>query len=174
MARPPELPAVIRPLERRDVAAVASLARVIWLAHYSTIISREQIEYMLADRFTPQRLQTYLARDERWMDVMELDGALVGYCSYARTRTPGELKLEQLYLSLDFHARGLGQHMLAHVDNRARQLGCTSIVLQVNKHNEKAIRAYRRAGYSLREEVVIDIGSGFVMDDYIMTKQLEP
>lgn len=45
-------------------------------------------------------------------------------------------------------------------------------MLQVNKRNEKAIRVYRGAGYGVREEVVVDIGSGFVMDDYIMEKRL--
>lgn len=163
---------VIRPLETRDFPAVADLARRIWLAHYATIITREQIEYMLGDRFTPQNLQAYLARDTRWMDVMERQDVLAGYCSYARTPLAHELKLEQLYLLPELHGRGLGRRMLVHVEDQARRLGCSSIMLQVNKRNDKAIRTYRRADYQVREEIVVDIGRGFVMDDYVMAKRL--
>lgn len=35
-----------------------------------------------------------------------------------------------------------------------------------------AIAAYRKYGFTVREEVVQDIGGGFVMDDYIMEKPL--
>jgi len=46
-------------------------------------------------------------------------------------------------------------------------------VLGVNRFNEKAIRAYRRNGFAIREELKTDIGGGFVMDDFIMEKGLE-
>jgi ribosomal protein S18 acetylase RimI-like enzyme len=46
------------------------------------------------------------------------------------------------------------------------------LILQVNKRNEKAIKLYRRAGFAVREEIVVDIGGGFVMDDYVMEKRL--
>jgi ribosomal protein S18 acetylase RimI-like enzyme len=46
------------------------------------------------------------------------------------------------------------------------------VVLGVNKSNEKALRAYRRNGYAVREAVKKDIGGGFFMDDFIMEKVL--
>jgi ribosomal protein S18 acetylase RimI-like enzyme len=42
------------------------------------------------------------------------------------------------------------------------------IVLNVNKRNEKAIKAYTRFGFEIIESKIIDFGNGFVMDDYIM------
>jgi len=165
--------ATIRPLEPRDFATVAALARTIWLAHYTTMITQAQIEYMLGGRFAPENLRRYLGAHDRWMDVLEAAHGLIGYCSYALTPAPGELKLEQLYLLPDLHGRGLGKRMLDHVERRAAELGCRVLVLQVNKRNEKAIKAYRRAAFSVREEVVVDIGQGYVMDDYIMEKRLD-
>jgi len=46
------------------------------------------------------------------------------------------------------------------------------VVLAVNKKNAKAIAAYRKHGFAIRESAVTDIGSGFVMDDYVMAKEV--
>ncbi len=42
--------------------------------------------------------------------------------------------------------------------------------LQVNKRNTDAIGFYRSAGFEVIREAVMDIGGGFVMDDYLMAK----
>ena len=163
---------VLSPLARTDFETVAVLAREIWLAHYSTIITTEQIEYMLRGRFTAANLERYLDSPDRWMHVLRRDGRAIGYCSYAKTDQPRELKLEQLYLLPSLHCQGLGRVMLDQVEEHARRLGCDLLMLQVNKQNTVALNVYRRTGFTLREEVVVDIGNGFVMDDYIMEKRL--
>jgi diamine N-acetyltransferase len=167
----------IEPLRSMDFEPLAELAKSIWLAHYITIITREQIDYMLDGRFTADNLRRYLDANDRWMDVLRLDDRQVGYCSYALTGGPdpanSEMKLEQLYLLPELHGRGLGKAMLDHVEQRAIQQCCNTLMLQVNKRNEKAIRVYDRAGFKVREEVVVEIGNGFVMDDFIMAKQLQ-
>jgi ribosomal protein S18 acetylase RimI-like enzyme len=62
--------------------------------------------------------------------------------------------------------------LLRHVIEAVRGRGFFSLALNVNKQNAAAIAAYRRNGFSVREEMVIDIGGGFVMDDYIMALQI--
>ena len=42
--------------------------------------------------------------------------------------------------------------------------------LTVNTGNELGIRAYRGKGFETIEAVETDIGSGYIMDDYIMEK----
>jgi ribosomal protein S18 acetylase RimI-like enzyme len=163
----------LRPLEERDFDTVTALARTIWLAHYSTIVTTEQIEYMLGGRFAPENLRRYVRADERWMDVLLVQGEIVGYCSHALTDEPNEMKLEQIYLLPRLHGRGLGRKMLEHVERHSLEKRRTLLMLQVNKRNHKAIRMYRRAGFTVREEIVLDIGNGFVMDDYVMEKRLE-
>ena len=162
------------PLAPSDFAVIAALAREIWLAHYTSIISTEQIEYMLDGRFTPANLQRYIDAPDRWMYVLRLEHAPVGYCSYALTNQPREMKLEQLYLRPALHGRGLGRYMLEHVYREARERTCDTLILQVNKHNTTAIDVYRRSGFEVREEIVLDIGQGYVMDDFIMQKRIDP
>jgi ribosomal protein S18 acetylase RimI-like enzyme len=164
-------PSALAPLQRSDFETVAALARRIWLAHYISIISKEQIEFMLAGRFTPDNLARYVDSNERWFDVLRMDGAIVGYCSHA-LQGVNEVKLEQLYLLPELHGLGLGKRMMVHVEAHVRELGRDTLVLQVNKGNTKAASVYLRAGFEVREEVCIDIGAGYVMDDFIMQKRL--
>ena len=56
-----------------------------------------------------------------------------------------------------------------HVVDCARSNGSEKVYLTVNKHNATAIRAYERAGFVRTDSKVFDIGSGYVMDDYIYT-----
>lgn len=155
-----------------DFEIVARLAETIWRSHYATMISREQIEYMLAERYTPDKLRQYINSANRRLDLLRLAGKPIGYCSYARTALPDEMKLEQLYLLQEHRGKGLGGYMLRHVEAQARKHGCGALALQVNKSNVDSIAVYRKAGFLVREEAAFDIGNGFVMDDYVMAKML--
>jgi ribosomal protein S18 acetylase RimI-like enzyme len=46
------------------------------------------------------------------------------------------------------------------------------LYLQVNKGNTASIAFYRRAGFEVTDSVKVDIGHGYVMDDFVMSKQL--
>ncbi len=58
------------------------------------------------------------------------------------------------------------------MEREVRAGGARRLILSVNKRNIRAIAAYRRNGFIIAESVVTDIGGGFVMDDYVMTKEL--
>ena len=62
--------------------------------------------------------------------------------------------------------------MLDQVAMRAKEAGFSKLRLNVNKYNDKAIRAYRRNNFTTVEAVKIDIGGGFYMDDFVMEKEL--
>lgn len=44
----------IHALDEQDIPALIELARAIWYAHYPSIITVEQIEYMLGQRYSPK------------------------------------------------------------------------------------------------------------------------
>lgn len=164
--------ASLHAMTETDFETVGRLGETIWRSHYPKMISTAQIDYMLAERYTPDNLRRYLNADDRWLELLRLAGKPVGYCSYARTPTPGEMKLEQLYLLQECQGKGLGGLMLRHVEAQARGLGLGVLMLQVNKRNVDSIAIYRKAGFAVREEATFDIGNGYVMDDYVMEKVL--
>jgi len=160
----------IVPLAEADVAEVIELAGVIWRHHYPGIISMEQIEYMLAQRYTPAIIRAQLQSADAWWDKAELDGGIIGFAQYELYGR--SMKLDKLYLHQDSQRRGYGGIMLAHVEEQARSRGCGEVRLNVNKYNVKSIAAYRKNGYEVAQTVVVDIGHGYVMDDYVMEKKL--
>jgi ribosomal protein S18 acetylase RimI-like enzyme len=162
----------IRALEPHEAEAVGRLAREIWLAHYAAIISGEQIEYMLAQRYRPDVIRAELATGEVFWDVLRAGGAMAGFSSYFPSGNPGEMKLDKLYVRPSCQRRGYGGLLIVRAAQVARERGCTRLVLQVNKRNAAAIAAYRKHGFRVVDSVVKDIGGGFVMDDYIMALEL--
>ena len=55
---------------------------------------------------------------------------------------------------------------------QAKGVNSSDLFLNVNKYNEKAIAFYNKNGFEIVKEEVIDIGNGFVMDDYEFEKKL--
>lgn len=162
----------ISALTPADVDAVAVLARSIWQATYPAIISQEQIDFMLAQRYNTSRLQDELMAPDIWWDQARVEGLLAAFASSLLTSTPGEMKLDKLYVDPQWQCLGFGGELIAHVTRRAIEHGCDTLILAVNKHNERAVNAYRKHGFAIREGVRVEIGNGFVMDDFIMAKPL--
>jgi ribosomal protein S18 acetylase RimI-like enzyme len=158
----------------RDLPAVAELAGVIWRRHYPGIISVEQIEYMLARGYSLAALRRFITEEGAGLDLAYLGERLTGFTAYYRPDDPRELKLDKLYIHHDFRGLGIGRSLIASAEAATIAQHRTTLILNVNKNNVQAIRAYERNGFSVREAMVVDIGGGFVMDDYVMAKQLSP
>lgn len=152
-----------------DFGVVTQLAGEIWRSHYTPIIGKIQVEYMLERRYTHDTLHAYLNSAVRWFDLLRVCELPVGYCSYSLA-APGEMKLEQLYVLQEFRGKGFGRDMLLRVEAKAAAAEIRLVKLQVNKSNHQAISFYRKCGFAVLEESVVDIGDGFVMDDYVMGK----
>ncbi|MEN7430998.1 GNAT family N-acetyltransferase [Chromobacterium sp. TRC.1.1.SA] len=162
----------LRPLTADDFETVALLGAAIWRKHFISMITREQIDYMVSSRYTPEKLSRYLDAPDRWFRLLRVEGRPVGYCSYALSGQDGEMKLEQLYLLEEMRGRGLGGRMMDEAEAAARAMGCATLRLTVNRHNAEAIAVYEKRGFRMRGEVTADIGNGFVMDDYVMAKNV--
>jgi GNAT superfamily N-acetyltransferase len=149
-----------------DIPLLRTLAADIWRRSYREMLTAEQIDYMLAWMYGAETIRAEIAAGI-WWEVIELDGAAIGYLAAERG---ADVKLHKLYLLPEQQGRGFAQRALDRVLELARTWGAARVILNVNKHNARALRAYERAGFSVIEAVVNDIGGGFVMDDFIMAR----
>jgi len=67
--------------------------------------------------------------------------------------------------------KGIGKALINFIANEANERHQKGLILNVNKKN-KAIRFYESIGFTISNEEVIDIGNGYVMDDFVMEKEI--
>jgi GNAT superfamily N-acetyltransferase len=170
-ATQPDRKEIIRATEA-DLPAISDLAGVVWRACYPDIITHAQIDYMLVRMYALDVLRDEIRSQGIHYDRLLVNDKLVGFASYGPAAGPGVVKLHKLYLLPELHGRGLGSRLLQHVEREVCAGGARRLVLSVNKRNAKAIAAYKRNGFVIADSVVTDIGVGFVMDDYVMARDL--
>ncbi len=154
-----------------EAEAVVVLAGRVWRAHYPGIITPAQIEYMLEQRYRPVLVRQFLARGDIWL-AARAEGGLVGF-AHGHPLVEGDYKLDKLYVDLDWQRHGIGGALLRELAARATRLDCARLVLRVNRQNQQAIAAYLKHGFTVATIHLEDIGNGFIMDDYVMTKDLK-
>jgi diamine N-acetyltransferase len=158
----------------QQIDAVAGLAREIWYEYYVALIGRAQVDYMV-DRFQSAEAVVGQLRDgyEYFLiqrGLAEPAARGIGYCA-VQPRPDGSLFLSKLYLLSDARGAGTGRVCMEFIEQLARRRGLNLLWLTVNKGNP-AVKAYERLGFRIAADVVMDIGGGFVMDDYRMEKPL--
>jgi ribosomal protein S18 acetylase RimI-like enzyme len=160
----------IRPAAEADIPLLRDLAQRIWRKCYPGIITPEQIEFMLGWMYSEDEIRRQIAAGIPW-EIAEVDGTPAGYLSWQH-EDDGRVKISKLYLLPQHQRCGLGAQMIERIAASARALGARAIWLQVNKRNARAVGAYRKAGFQIEKEAVFDIGGGFVMDDYLMSRSV--
>ena len=163
----------LHPLTVETIPAAAEVARRIWPRSYAEVLSPEQIDYQLSQRTSEAFFRSYLGDPDRGYDLAVSGDRVIGYCSY-HLASVDELRLDQIYVDPDLHGQGFGQQLLDHVRGIATRRSVQRISLTVNRGNVKAITFYRHRGFSVVDDVVMDIGGGFVMDDHIMVAPVVP
>ena len=160
----------IRPPVECDLDRLCVLARTIWQVTYPALISHAQIDFMLAERYTAERIRDQLNDPEHAWRLAWWADEMAGF-AHARIEA-GACKLDKLYVHPDYQRRGIGGALLHDMKTFPRDRSAKRLWLQVNRGNTAAIAAYQKYGFIMREARVFDIGGGFVMDDYVMEAPL--
>ncbi|KYP14007.1 GNAT family N-acetyltransferase [Flavihumibacter sp. CACIAM 22H1] len=161
---------VIRSADEHDIPTIGYLAHQIWPRVYSSIITDEQIAYMLTLMYSPDVLERQMKKEGIRFIMAEIDQQEVGFASYGKQEA-ATWKLHKLYVLPEMHGKGIGRALLDMVEEEVRTHEGAHLVLNVNKQNN-AVRFYTSMGFEIETEVKLDIGNGFVMDDYIMGKDV--
>jgi GNAT superfamily N-acetyltransferase len=156
---------------KSDIPILQQLAHTIWHHHYPGIISKEQIEYMLSVMYSANQISKEIGSGHKWILILD-EFQPIGFIALYFEVKECKLKLNKLYILPSFHGKGIGQLSLNYSIEEARLINAKQLYLTVNKQNTKAIKAYIKAGFKIDREAVADIGSGYVMDDYIMSKDM--
>lgn len=151
-------------------ALLAELARDTWTPHYTPIIGAEQVSYML-DTFQSEDAIRRDLQNGYTYELALADGVPCGYCA-TRPDSGDVCFLSKLYVLESCRGRGIARTLAAHAEERARQTGASLLRLTCNKRNTGSLAAYSRMGFAITGECVTPIGSGFIMDDFLLEKPI--
>jgi diamine N-acetyltransferase len=152
-----------------DANLIEKLAKPIWLEHYQPIIGEAQVKYMLTKFQSEHAIREQISQGVRYFQVC-FDELLCGYFAVLVKQT-SSLFISKFYLSKASRGKAIGKQMLTYIEELAVSEGCLQLELTVNKQNP-AYDIYLKLGFSNKGPVQFDIGGGYIMDDFLMTKSL--
>jgi diamine N-acetyltransferase len=151
-----------------QVANVARMAHEVWNEYYVPIIGQAQVDYMVARFQTAEAMQSQIDSGYEYFQIRQ-SGESIGYAAVRHDAPETRLFISKLYVLAAHRQSGAGRKTLAFIEQMARDRAATHLWLTVNKGNP-SVRAYERLGFVIAEALVMDIGGGYVMDDYRMEK----
>lgn len=80
--------------------------------------------------------------------------------------------MSKIYVEKSYRRLGIAKEFINMLKELYDNTQFNNIWLTVNKYNKGSIDAYKRLGFEIVDEMVTDIGNGFVMDDYKMSMEL--
>lgn len=155
-----------------DIPAIQEISNKTWPVSYKEIITPEQIQYMLGRMYSTSAIEQSIQDPNQEFWLAEKDGQTIGFCGIEYHCPEAHFtRIHKLYVLPDTHGLGVGKILLERARKEALLRGTTHLHLNVNKYNQ-AVGFYRKQGFSIAFEEVLEIGNGFVMDDFVMTKTL--
>jgi len=148
-----------------EVVNLASLATTIWHEFFVSILSDDQITYMV-DKFLSynaikkQQLEGY----EYYYIMLGTD--ILGFTGFHIEDE--KMFLSKLYLLKQYRGHGYASQAFDYLKQICQRQTLKSMWLTVNKYNKHAIEVYQKTGFTIIRSQVTDIGNNYVMDDYVM------
>jgi GNAT superfamily N-acetyltransferase len=156
----------------KGIQQVATLAHTIWWQHFPPIIGNAQVEYMVNKFQSIDALTQQIAEGWEYYIIRNKHQDL-GYAGLVLDHKTGRVQLSKLYVKQAARGKGAGVRLLKFIEHRYSSQGFQTLWLTVNRFNTDPIKWYKRRGFIIIDEIKMDIGSGFIMDDYILEKTME-
>jgi RimJ/RimL family protein N-acetyltransferase len=154
-----------RKAQLSDISSIRDLAEKSWWHHYPTIISEEQIRYMLRLMYDEAALREQLEKGQDFYLFGKEGNDPEGFISLS-ILDEQEAFLHKFYISPDAQGKGLGAAAFDRLLKENANINC--IRLTVNRQNFKSINFYFKLGFHIERVADFEIGNDFVMNDFVM------
>lgn len=176
-----------------ELVRLEKVAREIWLGYWPPIIGREQTEYMIDNLHSVEKMKSDIENlGYRFWFLKDAEGNCVGYTGGAAEILNGDpahddafnhndvvhkrwnrrFFISKIYLYPEQRGKHYASQVIAFYEDLCRRENLDAMYLTVNVDNELGKRAYLGNGFEVADKHASPIGHGFVMDDYIMAKEI--
>jgi len=150
-----------------EIEIIAYLAHKIWNHHYVPFIGQAQVDYMLDKFQDAEAIQHQIENGYEYFIIYHQENPC-GYLALVPNMDELTMMISKIYVDSNFRGLNLGSRLLDFSIKEAKERCLKLIWLTVNKDNSNSIEWYQKKGFSVIEKIEIDIGNGFIMDDYKM------
>jgi ribosomal protein S18 acetylase RimI-like enzyme len=157
----------IRTADKTDVHVISTLAHAIWPETYGSIMSDDQLKYMLKQMYSEESLKKQIEEKQHQFLLALMNAETVGFASYSHDDKAGLFKIHKLYVHPMLHGHGFGKKLLDRIIKDVKAKGANRLQLNVNRNN-RAINFYEKYGFRKAGEEDIAIGEGYFMNDFVM------
>lgn len=156
---------------KSQLEIIKDLAKAIWPDAYSAILSKEQLEFMMEMMYSLDSLENQLKNNNVFLLVKE-ENEFLGFASYELNfNNSNKTKIHKLYILPSIQGKGVGKNLIFYIQEIAKKGNNSALILNVNKYN-KAKDFYLHNQFEITDSLVVDIGNGYVMDDFVMEKKI--
>jgi diamine N-acetyltransferase len=161
----------IRLLQKHELFLTRNLAEKIWPSAYGTILSKEQLSYMLNWMYSIETLEKSFDKGNEFYCAFD-KGLPLGFLELEfLSDETSSIKLQKIYVLPSEQNKGIGENFLQVALQKAKNRGVRKIILQVNRDN-KAVQFYLKNNFCIISEEDFPIGNDYYMNDYVMEKTL--
>lgn len=162
----------IRKATIADVETIRTIADKTWRLAYGEILSAEQLEFMLAEIYSPEKILSQIEDGSQAYLLLVEGDKPVAFAGYSpRTEDAEIYKLHKLYCLPETQGKGYGKILINEVAAKTLEAGKHTLDLNVNRYN-KAKNFYEKMGFKVAYEEDVPIGD-YWMNDYVMRKELD-
>ena len=150
-----------------DIPVIQEIAHKTWPITYGAILSTEQLDYMIDLMYSDESLLQQFKTKPLFFLAYQ-DGLCLGFTSCEVNYQNNKVtRIHKIYILPEAQGKGFGKLLVEKVIALAKENHSEVISLNVNKFN-KAVTFYKKIGFEIASEEDLDIGNGYLMEDYKM------
>lgn len=155
-----------------DVAKIQAIAQTTWPVAYGKILSKAQLDYMLDKFYADELLSSAIINKEQHFILAYENEVCLGFASFEHNYCNRNVtRIHKLYILPNIQRKGIGKRLVDAVSKFAQENQSTTLSLNVNRFNT-AVSFYKKIGFAIVFEEDIEIGNGYLMEDYRMEMKL--
>lgn len=149
----------------KDLDRIINLAEQTWFVTYAKILSIKQSNFMFSKMYNKDALiENYNSGSEFYIISQNID---LGFMELVSKNNV--LKISKIYVLQGNQKKGIGRGLINHAIKIAQSKTKSKVTLNVNRNNSAKL-FYLKNNFTITKEVDIEIGNGYLMEDYVMER----
>ncbi|MDH4380051.1 MAG: GNAT family N-acetyltransferase [Vampirovibrionales bacterium] len=152
-----------------DIGFIQATVRCSWETHFKAFLTDDHIRFDMQREYGDAVLRQHLDGGPQtfWIAQDAVTAIPLGFVATERLEQ-GEiatLMIHKVYLDAQLTGQGIGSQLMAWLRSYAVQLGCSQLMLMVNRYN-RAKNFYEAHGFVITEETDTQVGESETGETY--------